>query len=671
MKINFHSKNNLKYKCIIVLFIIFKIFISKSILAQSTTISSEIYIFSDKISWLHSKIFFFGNVHIFNKEHQLKSNKIQLKYINKTRVLTAIGEIDYSNNFINIKGSHILYNLDSQKIEIYKAEYRFLKYSGKGTASIIEQSSKKNIMLKNNNFTSCSSEKKCWNIVGSKCLYNFNKNNINFYNALIHIGKIPLYYSPYITIPVEKNFSTNCIFPMFNYTNIKKLEYSLPCYLTFSFFDNIIITPIINYYGLFKIQSNFHYLNKFLGEGNIKYIWKNKKYTPIYKNNEMKNSWLKYKNILGKWIFYMDYNEKENNLSYKEHYAYYNFFNNNKKFLIFKYGSQIIQFPILNNYFSNIFQIKNEPTLNFLLNLKKGNIQTEYKLTNNTIFFKKLRKDKISYQIINQFLPKFEINSKIKFNVGKYTFYSNTMNYLFEPQIEYTYTPYLKNKNISNKFIYHNILKNIFINNKNYRINQFNGRLNFYIYNDLLIEKFFCSIGREYYIYNPYNNSFLLNWNSDFSWFINNNIHIRNNIIYNADYNYLANKTQLEYQINKNYILRINFNSYNKKNNSQNLLENIPSFTHTQKDIINSFSLYQKLNPNLNKMKLFNYLANLTYKSCCLEINLNYEKNIPRYRRHTNKLNNKIIWFSIKIPELYKINQLKSNNIFTSFIPLS
>lgn len=481
--------------------------------------------FSEKIISIQSDIVkanypkqiqFFGNVRIKYNNHTLTSDKLTIPYNNKKNhslfTLYADGHINYHNNYITLTGEKAWINLNNKNINIYKGTYYLTKPHIHGSANVIMQRKNNHYtIIKQGSFTTCPTKKNYWNVTGSNIIYDYKKNNIDIWNARFEIKKIPIFYSPYLHLALDKENIFTSHIPKIKYSSkyglILKIPYPIysskyilgkisPYYISnigmklqtkihYSIYSNtgLIILNIIKNNKSNKITylTNDHYTkilkNLHWQHNNITY--KKWRFNTHYISKNIPNYFENYKKIINQNInqkFICHYNSRNwdakiaylgtarNNSTTQKNYnnytaapqltlnSYYNFYIQKTPFIL-KTFNQLTKFiPEIHSY-PEAIRIHTEPSIHCQINnhWSNLNIETKLKLTHyqqkNTDFYNKTQQKK--YQLQNT------INRIIpQFKIhGKITLKNKKTTikknqYILESKLQYLYTPYFFQENI-------------------------------------------------------------------------------------------------------------------------------------------------------------------------------------------------------------------------------
>lgn len=404
----------------------------KSIIIQSDTI----------IMNYPKKMKFSGNVKITQDNHTLTSDQLTIFYNKKNDLLYtlyAAGDVNYNNNYIALTGKQAWINLNNKNINIYNGTYYLIESHIHGSAdTIMQRENNRYTIIKKGNFTSCRNDN-YWNITGSKIMYDYVKNSIDLWNAHFKIKKIPIFYSPYLSLSLNKDNILTSYIPNFKYSNKHGLIFNAPCPIYFSkYFSGYISPYYISNIGI-KLQTKIHYSIR-PGTGLIIFniIKNNNTHKNIslekncYKNPQ--NLYWKHNGIINKKWHFNTYYILNNNSNYSKdiHPTYINTINNyiNQKFIC-NYNNK--------NWNASIAYLGF--TRNTIIKNNYNNYIAAPQLTLNSYYNFYIQKHLFTLKIFNQ-LTKF---------IPEIYFYPDTIRIHTAPSVHCAIHNYWSNLNIETK----------------------------------------------------------------------------------------------------------------------------------------------------------------------------------------------------------------------------
>ncbi|MGP1939305.1 MAG: LPS assembly protein LptD [Arsenophonus sp. ET-DL9-MAG3] len=248
-----------------------------------------------------------GNVNIQQGNQTLISDKVKLTQketmTQKSLLYTivAIGNVYYDNPQIIIKGSKAWLNLNNKDTNIEKANYLMLGRQGRGYANEIKLRGKNRYtILEKGMFTTCHQNNNNWSIIGSKVVLDYKEQVTEIWNARFRIANIPIFYSPYLQLPIGNKRRSGLLLPSGNYSKGSGLNFSLPFYWNIAPNYDASITPQFMTFRGIKLSNEFRYLT-ISGKGTIAVDWlkNNRSYIKDKNTNEYQT-----RNNNDRWILY-------------------------------------------------------------------------------------------------------------------------------------------------------------------------------------------------------------------------------------------------------------------------------------------------------------------------------------------------------------------------------
>ena len=168
-------------------------------------------------------------------------------------------------------------------------------------------------------------------MVGSEIIHDREEQVAEIWNARFKVGPVPIFYSPYLQLPVGDKRRSGFLIPNAKYTTTNYFEFYLPYYWNIAPNMDATITPhYMHRRGNIMWENEFRYLSQ-AGAGlmELDYLPSDKVYEDEHPNDDSSRRWLFYWNHSGVmdqvWRFNVDYTKVSDP-------SYFNDFDN-------KYGS--------------------------------------------------------------------------------------------------------------------------------------------------------------------------------------------------------------------------------------------------------------------------------------------------------------------------------------------
>ncbi|MCX9064443.1 LPS assembly protein LptD [Citrobacter portucalensis] len=281
---------------------------------------------------------FTGNVDIAQGNSRLQADEVQLHQKQAEgqpepiRTVDALGNVHYDDNQVILKGPKGWSNLNTKDTNIWEGDYQMVGRQGRGKADLMKQRGENRYtILENGSFTSCLPGSDTWSVVGSEVIHDREEQVAEIWNARFKLGPVPVFYSPYLQLPVGDKRRSGFLIPNAKYSTNNYFEFYLPYYWNIAPNMDATITPhYMHRRGGIMWENEFRYLTQ-AGAGLMEFDYLNS--DKVYEDDNPKDSnsrrWLFYWQHAGVldqvWRFNVDYTKVSDS-------SYFNDFDN-------KYGS--------------------------------------------------------------------------------------------------------------------------------------------------------------------------------------------------------------------------------------------------------------------------------------------------------------------------------------------
>lgn len=489
-------------------------------LIQGSADTLPVEILSDDIyADYPEKAIFSGNVDITQGNRRLAADEAELEQLLQPgqeaplRTVTATGDVRYDDNQIKVKGPKAWANLNTKDSDIYEGEYQMVGRQGRGKSQKMKmRDENRYTIIEKGDFTSCLPGDNSWSVYGSEVIHDREEQVAEIWNAVFKVGPVPVFYSPYLQLPVGDKRRSGFLIPNAKYSSSDSFEFMLPFYWNIAPNYDATFTPhYISRRGT-QLRTEFRYLT-LPGSGLIEFDWlpDDDKYSEAYPTDSNSDRWLFYWRHSGVWNKYWRFNADYTKVSDARYFSDLDseygsttdgyasqkfsvgFANDNwdatvstKQFQVFTSGgnqnayrtepqfdanyykndlgpfdfrtyAQVVKFTSENPRNPTATRWHIEPTLSLPLANKWSSLNTEVKLM-STHFQQDVPGDFAGRNgqrpedlgdSINRFLPEVKVNGKMVFDRDMILAQGYTQT--LEPQIQYLYIPY---KDQSNIYVY-------------------------------------------------------------------------------------------------------------------------------------------------------------------------------------------------------------------------
>ncbi|MEB2438535.1 LPS assembly protein LptD [Citrobacter braakii] len=461
---------------------------------------------------------FTGNVDIAQGNSRLQADEVQLHQKQAegqpepVRTVDALGNVHYDDNQVILKGPKGWSNLNTKDTNIWEGDYQMVGRQGRGKADLMKQRGENRYtILENGSFTSCLPGSNTWSVVGSEVIHDREEQVAEIWNARFKLGPVPVFYSPYLQLPVGDKRRSGFLIPNAKYSTNNYFEFYLPYYWNIAPNMDATITPhYMHRRGGIMWENEFRYLTQ-AGAGLMEFDYLNsdKVYEDEHPKDDNSRRWLFYWQHAGVmdqvWRFNVNYTKVSDSSYFNDFdnkygsstdgyatqkfsvgYAVQNFDAtvSTKQFQIFDdqnkssysaqpqldvnyyqndvgpfdtriYG-QAVHFVNTKDYMPEATRVHLEPTINLPLSNNWGSINTEAKLlathyqqTNLDWYNNNPSNVNKLDDSANRVMPQFKVDGKMIFE--------RDMNMLapgytqtLEPRAQYLYVPYRDQSHIYN-----------------------------------------------------------------------------------------------------------------------------------------------------------------------------------------------------------------------------
>ncbi|WP_308328170.1 LptA/OstA family protein, partial [Enterobacter chuandaensis] len=244
---------------------------------------------------------FTGNVDINQGNSRLQADEVQLHQkqpdgaAEPVRTVDALGNVHYDDNQVILKGPKGWSNLNTKDTNVWEGDYQMVGRQGRGKADLMKQRGENRYtILENGSFTSCLPGSNTWSVVGSEVIHDREEQVAEIWNARFKLGPVPVFYSPYLQLPVGDKRRSGFLIPNAKYSTTNYFEFYLPYYWNIAPNMDATITPhYIHKRGNVMWENEFRYLTQ-AGAGlmELDYLPSDKVFQDEHPKEGDKHRWL-------------------------------------------------------------------------------------------------------------------------------------------------------------------------------------------------------------------------------------------------------------------------------------------------------------------------------------------------------------------------------------------
>ncbi|MBU2911699.1 LPS assembly protein LptD [Vibrio splendidus] len=262
---------------------------------------------SDRLEAINGdKAIYSGDVRVTQGNKTILADNVTLHQ--QENIVVAEGNVNFSDGQIKSVSDRATNNLTTDEMTLENTDYEFLCEPGRGNAVYVSKTGKAVYEIEDGSITSCPIGDNAWRLRASSISVDQDEEQATFYNPRFEIQSVPVFYLPYLTVPVGDTRKTGFLYPTVSYGSSDGFEAEIPVYWNLA--PNYDLETTFKYMqerGT-QLNSKFRYLSDF-GSGSIEseYLPDDKKYS------EKSDRWgaqLQHSGIFQEsWLFEVDYSK--------------------------------------------------------------------------------------------------------------------------------------------------------------------------------------------------------------------------------------------------------------------------------------------------------------------------------------------------------------------------
>ncbi|WP_122053951.1 LPS assembly protein LptD [Vibrio sp. Evd11] len=262
---------------------------------------------SDRLEAINGdKAIYSGDVRVTQGNKTILADNVTLHQ--QENIVVAEGNVNFSDGQIKSISDKATNNLTTDEMTLENTDYEFLCEPGRGDAVYIAKTGKAVYEIEDGSITSCPIGDNAWRLRASSISVDQDEEQATFYNPRFEIQSVPVFYLPYLTVPVGDTRKTGFLYPTVSYGSSDGFEAEIPVYWNLA--PNYDLETTFKYMqerGT-QLNSKFRYLSDF-GSGSIEseYLPDDKKYS---EKGDRWGAQLQHSGIFQQsWLFEVDYSK--------------------------------------------------------------------------------------------------------------------------------------------------------------------------------------------------------------------------------------------------------------------------------------------------------------------------------------------------------------------------
>ncbi|WP_394248745.1 LPS assembly protein LptD [Vibrio profundi] len=197
-------------------------------------------------------------------------------------IVIAQGDVTFNDGQVKATSDKVTNNLTTNEFTLENSKYEFLCEPGRGDATYIAKTGKAVYELEDGSITSCPADDNSWRLKASSITVDQDEEQATFTHPRFEILDVPVFYVPYLTVPVGDKRKTGFLYPTISYGSSDGFEAEIPVYWNLA--PNYDLETTLKHMQQRgnQLNSEFRYLTEY-GQGSIKseYLHEDKKYEAL------------------------------------------------------------------------------------------------------------------------------------------------------------------------------------------------------------------------------------------------------------------------------------------------------------------------------------------------------------------------------------------------------
>lgn len=261
---------------------------------------------------------FTGNVIVNQSGQELTADRAT--YEQSTGAVTAEGDVKLRDSDMILNSQSGQWSTTNEEGTLVNAQYRLRESHARGNAGEIRRQGHIKTVLENATYTTCPVGDDAWMLQASKVYLDHEDAVGSARNVVVRVGDIPIFYTPYISFPLNDERKSGFLTPTFGSSDKTGFDLSTPYYWNISPNYDATITPRYMTDRGLMLNGEFRYLDN-SGSGNVdagflssdELKTSNSTDNPNYQQDRKHFSWQDTRQLASRWYSNLDYNYVSDN----------------------------------------------------------------------------------------------------------------------------------------------------------------------------------------------------------------------------------------------------------------------------------------------------------------------------------------------------------------------
>ena len=242
--------------------------------SDDSDLNAPAYVEADRLEAVNGeKASYSGSVKVTQGIKTIEAETVTLHQ--QENIVVAEGNVTFNDGQFKATSDKVTNNLTTNEFELENTQYQMLCESGRGDARYIARTGKAVYELEDGTITSCPPGDKSWRLKASNIELDQDEESATFINPRFEVLDVPIFYLPYLTVPVGESRKTGFLYPTFSYGSSDGFETEVPFYWNIA--PNYDLQSTIKYMSERGTQLNneFRHLSEF-GESTVTFEYLDK-----------------------------------------------------------------------------------------------------------------------------------------------------------------------------------------------------------------------------------------------------------------------------------------------------------------------------------------------------------------------------------------------------------
>ena len=197
--------------------------------SEDSHLNEPAYVEADRLEAVNGeKASYSGSVKVTQGIKTIEAETVTLHQ--QENIVVAEGNVTFNDGQFKATSDKVTNNLTTNEFELENTQYQMLCESGRGDARYIARTGKAVYELEDGTITSCPPGDKSWRLKASNIELDQDEESATFVNPRFEVLDVPIFYLPYLTVPVGESRKTGFLYPTFSYGSSDGFETEIPFY---------------------------------------------------------------------------------------------------------------------------------------------------------------------------------------------------------------------------------------------------------------------------------------------------------------------------------------------------------------------------------------------------------------------------------------------------------